>query len=412
MEPSEKGLLLFENMVCLQPMSVCRMAALFAWKPWFWRTGDGCRYPALDGIRAMEGLGWGEKPWEGKEKERKEREGREKERKEREGRGKGGRREKEEERGGREKKEEKKGRRREGRTEGKRRRKGEGRKGEREEKRKGRGKAGEGRREEGQRGEEERKGRGEEGQKEGGRIREERHRKMEAYHILIVEDDKDIRDGIEIYLRNQGYVVSQAADGIEGLGKIEAEEIHLAIVDIMMPRMDGITMMMKVREKGYDFPVIMLSAKSEEVDKIMGLNMGADDYVTKPFTTMELLARVNSHLRRYGKYLQALDGAQDNGKAYVIGGLELNEETVEVSVDGKPVKMTPLEFKILTLLMKNPGRVFSAEEIYERVWNEQAVNTDTIMVHVRKIREKIEVNPKEPKYLKVVWGVGYKIEKQ
>ncbi len=402
MEPSEKGLLLFENMVCLQPMSVCRMAALFAWKPWFWRTGDGCRYPALDGIRAMEGLGWGEKPWEGKEKERKEREGR----------GKGGRREKEEERGGRAKKEEKKGRRREGRTEGKRRRKGEGRKGEREEKRKGRGKAGEGRREEGQRGEEERKGRGEEGQKEGGRIREERHRKMEAYHILIVEDDKDIRDGIEIYLRNQGYVVSQAADGIEGLGKIEAEEIHLAIVDIMMPRMDGITMMMKVREKGYDFPVIMLSAKSEEVDKIMGLNMGADDYVTKPFTTMELLARVNSHLRRYGKYLQALDGAQDNGKAYVIGGLELNEETVEVSVDGKPVKMTPLEFKILTLLMKNPGRVFSAEEIYERVWNEQAVNTDTIMVHVRKIREKIEVNPKEPKYLKVVWGVGYKIEKQ
>ena len=235
---------------------------------------------------------------------------------------------------------------------------------------------------------------------------------MEGYHILIVEDDKDIRDGIEIYLKNQGYAVSQAADGIEGLKVMEQEKIHLAIVDIMMPRMDGITMMMKMREKGYDFPVIMLSAKSEEVDKIMGLNMGADDYVTKPFTTMELLARVNSHLRRYGRYLQAVEGQKENDKVHVIGGLELNEETVEVSVDGKPVKMTPLEFKILLLLMRNPGRVFSADEIYERVWNEQAVNTDTIMVHIRKIREEIEINPKEPKYLKVVWGVGYKIEKQ
>ena len=235
---------------------------------------------------------------------------------------------------------------------------------------------------------------------------------MEAYHILIVEDDKEIREGIEIYLKNQGYVVFQAADGIEGLERIEQEEIHLAIVDVMMPRMDGITMMMKVREKGYEFPVIMLSAKSEEVDKIMGLNMGADDYVTKPFTTMELLARVNSHLRRYEKFLQAVGDKKENEKIYIIGGLELNEETVEVFVDGKPVKLTPLEFKILLLLMKNPGRVFSAEEIYERVWNEQAINTDTIMVHVRKIREKIEINPKEPKYLKVVWGVGYKIDRQ
>ena len=235
---------------------------------------------------------------------------------------------------------------------------------------------------------------------------------MEPYRILIVEDDKEIREGIEIYLKNQGYQVVQAEDGIEGLQRIREQEIHLAIVDVMMPRMDGITMMMKVREQGCEFPVIMLSAKSEEVDKIMGLNMGADDYVTKPFTTMELLARVNSHLRRYGKFLQAMDSNRQNEKVHVIGGLELNEETVEVSVDGKPVKLTPLEFKILLLLMKNPGRVFSAEEIYERVWNEQAVNTDTIMVHVRKIREKIEINPKEPKYLKVVWGVGYKIEKQ
>lgn len=235
---------------------------------------------------------------------------------------------------------------------------------------------------------------------------------MDAFRILIVEDDKEIREGIEIYLRNQGYQVVQAADGTEGLEQIKKEEIHLAIVDIMMPRMDGITMMMKVRELGYDFPVIMLSAKSEEVDKIMGLNVGADDYVTKPFTTMELIARVNSHLRRYRKYLEVKDGKQNDDKVHIIGGLELNEDTVEVTVDGNPVKLTPLEFKILLLLMKNPGRVFSPEEIYERVWNEQAVNTETIMVHVRRIREKIEINPKEPKYLKVVWGVGYKIEKQ
>ena len=235
---------------------------------------------------------------------------------------------------------------------------------------------------------------------------------MSSYHILIVEDDKEIREGIEIYLKNQGYLVFQAADGVEGLEQIEKEEIHLAIVDVMMPRMDGITMVMQMRDKGYEFPVIMLSAKSEEVDKIMGLNMGADDYVTKPFTTMELLARVNSHLRRYSKFLEAVGEKKQNEKIHVIGGLELNEDTVEVFVDGKPVKMTPIEFKILMLLMKNPGRVFSAEEIYERVWNEQAINTDTIMVHVRKIREKIEINPREPKYLKVVWGVGYKIEKQ
>ena len=235
---------------------------------------------------------------------------------------------------------------------------------------------------------------------------------ISSYHILIVEDDKEIREGIEIYLKNQGYLVFQAADGVEGLEQIEKEEIHLAIVDVMMPRMDGIKMVMQMRDKGYEFPVIMLSAKSEEVDKIMGLNMGADDYVTKPFTTMELLARVNSHLRRYSKFLEAVGEKKQNEKIHVIGGLELNEDTVEVFVDGKPVKMTPIEFKILMLLMKNPGRVFSAEEIYERVWNEQAINTDTIMVHVRKIREKIEINPRDPKYLKVVWGVGYKIEKQ
>ena len=233
----------------------------------------------------------------------------------------------------------------------------------------------------------------------------------ETYHVLVVEDDEQIRDGIEIYLKSQGYEVSKAADGIEGLEKLKEKEVHLAIIDVMMPRMDGIHMVMRLR-KEYDFPVIMLSAKSEEVDKIMGLNMGADDYVTKPFQPLELLARVNSHLRRYKRFLEVTgQGNETPENVYRIGGIELNEDTKEVLVDGEPVKMTPMEFKILALLMRSPGRVFSAEEIYERVWNERAINTDTVMVHVRKIREKIEYNPKEPKYLKVVWGVGYKIEK-
>ncbi|MGN0422948.1 MAG: response regulator transcription factor [Lachnospiraceae bacterium] len=234
---------------------------------------------------------------------------------------------------------------------------------------------------------------------------------MKMNHVLIVEDDKEIREGVEIYLKSQGYEVYQAADGLEGLKVIESQEIHLAIVDVMMPRMDGIQMTIKLREK-YDFPVIFLSAKSEEVDKIMGLNMGADDYITKPFTPMELLARVNSQLRRYRRFMEKLDQKEKIENIHIIGGLELNEDTMEASIDGEPVKLTPTEYKILLLLMKNPGRIFSAEEIYERVWNERAVNTDTIMVHVRNIREKIEINPKEPKYLKVVWGVGYKIEKQ
>ncbi len=235
---------------------------------------------------------------------------------------------------------------------------------------------------------------------------------MEAERILLVEDDKEIREGVEIFLRSQGYQVFQAADGVEGLAILEKEEVQLAIVDVMMPRMDGITMVVKLREK-YDFPVIFLSAKSEEVDKILGLNMGADDYITKPFTPMELLARVNSQLRRYRRFMERLNRQQaDNPKIHRLGGLEVNEETVEVTVDDKPVKLTPIEYKILLLLLQSPGRVFPAEEIYERVWNERAVNTDTVMVHIRNIREKIEVNPKEPKYVKVVWGVGYKIEKQ
>lgn len=235
---------------------------------------------------------------------------------------------------------------------------------------------------------------------------------MEAERILLVEDDKEIREGVEIFLRSQGYQVFQAADGAEGLAILEKEEVQLAVVDVMMPRMDGITMVVKLREK-YDFPVIFLSAKSEEVDKILGLNMGADDYITKPFTPMELLARVNSQLRRYRRFTERLNQQQaDNPKLHRLGGLEVNEETVEVTVDDKPVRLTPIEYRILLLLLQSPGRVFPAEEIYERVWNERAVNTDTVMVHIRNIREKIEVNPKEPKYVKVVWGVGYKIEKQ
>ncbi len=235
--------------------------------------------------------------------------------------------------------------------------------------------------------------------------------KNEEFNILVVEDDREIRDGIEIFLKSQNYKVFKAADGVEGLSVMEQNEIHLAIVDIMMPRMDGVTMTMRLREK-YDFPVIMLSAKSEETDKVIGLNIGADDYVTKPFTPLELLARVNSQLRRYTKFLNKGGAVMQDERVYTIGGLELNEDTVEFFADGKPVKLTPIEFKILALLMKNPGRVFSAEEIYERVWNEKAINTDTIMVHVRNIRDKIEINPKDPKYLKVVWGVGYKMEKQ
>ncbi len=230
------------------------------------------------------------------------------------------------------------------------------------------------------------------------------------FHILIVEDDKEIRDGIEIFLKNQGYQVHKAADGIEGLEQTKKQEMHLAIVDIMMPRMDGITMTMRLREK-YDFPVIMLSAKSEEADKVMGLNIGADDYVTKPFAPLELLARVNSQLRRYTHFQNKKSVEEEEDNICIVGSLELNVETKEFFVDGELVKLTPIEFKILTLLMTHAGRVFSADEIYEKVWNEKAINTDTIMVHVRNIRDKIEIDPKKPKYLKVVWGIGYKIEK-
>lgn len=229
-------------------------------------------------------------------------------------------------------------------------------------------------------------------------------------NILVVEDEQEIAKAIEIYLKSQNYNVYIANNGQEGLEMIDKHEIHLAIVDIMMPIMDGIEMTMKLREK-YDFPVIFLSAKSEDIDKITGLNIGGDDYVTKPFVPMELLARVSSQLRRYHKYLDMLDKNQETSNKYIVGGLELDLDTKQVTVDGKLVKVTPIELKILELLMKKPGRVFSSEQIYEIVWNEAAINTETVMVHIRNLREKIEINPSNPQYLKVVWGVGYKIEK-
>ena len=226
--------------------------------------------------------------------------------------------------------------------------------------------------------------------------------------ILVCDDDKDIVEAIEIYLAQEGHHILKAYDGEQAIRVLQNNPVDLLIIDVMMPKLDGIRATLKIREKNA-LPIIILSAKSEDTDKILGLNVGADDYVTKPFTPMELMARVNSQLRRYRKFMERLAPREN---IHVIGGLEINEDTVEVSVDGELVRLTPIEYKILLLLAKNPGRVFSSEEIYERVWQEKAINTDTIMVHVRNIREKIELDPKNPKYLKVVWGVGYKIEKQ
>ncbi|MBS4024611.1 MAG: response regulator transcription factor [Clostridia bacterium] len=226
------------------------------------------------------------------------------------------------------------------------------------------------------------------------------------YNILVVDDEKEITDVIEIYLRNQNYNVFKAYDGEEALRIFAKEEIHLVLMDIMMPRLDGTSATIRLRAES-TVPLIMLSAKSEDMDKIWGLNIGADDYITKPFNPMELLARVNSNLRRYTSYTNA-PAVKEN--VIKIGGIELNDDSKEVLVDGEPAKVTSLEYKILYLLMRNPNRVFSIEEIYEKVWKEPAYNPDTVTVHIRRIREKIEINPKEPKYLKVVWGVGYKFE--
>ena len=231
------------------------------------------------------------------------------------------------------------------------------------------------------------------------------------YNILVVDDDKEIVESIEIFLRNEGYNVYKAYNGVEALDILVNKEVHLILMDIMMPKLDGIKATIKIREEK-NIPIILVSAKSEDMDKIMGLNIGADDYITKPFNLLELIARVKSNLRRYITLGTYNNENVNNKEVLISGGLELNTSTKEVKVDGQVVKVTPIEFKILNLLLANKGRVFSIDEIYEKVWNEESFNVEnTVAVHIRRIREKIEINPKEPRYLKVVWGVGYKIEK-
>ena len=228
-------------------------------------------------------------------------------------------------------------------------------------------------------------------------------------NILVCDDDREIVDAIEIYLSQDGYKIYTAYDGEQAIQILDKEDIHLLIMDIMMPRLDGIRATLKIREYS-SIPIIILSAKSEDTDKILGLNIGADDYICKPFNPLELVARVKSNLRRYTS-LGSLTG--ENKAIYQVGGLILNDDIKQVTVDDEPVKMTPIEYNILLLLMRNQGRVFSINQIYESIWNEDAIGADnTVAVHIRHIREKIEINPKEPRYLKVVWGVGYKIDKE
>jgi len=230
---------------------------------------------------------------------------------------------------------------------------------------------------------------------------------MDSCNILVCDDDRDIVNALEIYLKHDGYIVHKAYDGNSALKILEGDDIHLIILDIMMPGLDGLMTTVKVREKR-NTPIILLSAKSQDTDKIAGLNFGADDYVTKPFNPLELMARVKSQLRRYTQ----LGSMEQKSGQLKTGGLELDDELKEVKVDGEVIKLTPIEYRIIKLLMENIGKVFSMEEIYERVWNEPSFSVEnTVAVHVRRIREKLEINPKEPKYLKVVWGIGYKIEK-
>ncbi|MGL4913802.1 MAG: response regulator transcription factor [Romboutsia sp.] len=231
------------------------------------------------------------------------------------------------------------------------------------------------------------------------------------YNILVVDDDREIVESIEIFLRNEGFNIYKAYNGIEALDVLVNKDVHLILMDIMMPKLDGIKATIKIREDK-NIPIILVSAKSEDTDKIMGLNIGADDYITKPFNLLELIARVKSNLRRYVTLGTYNNENTNNDEILISGGLELNTATKEVKVDGQVVKVTPIEFKILNLLLSNKGRVFSIDEIYEKVWNEESFNVEnTVAVHIRRIREKIEINSKEPRYLKVVWGVGYKIEK-
>ncbi|SCJ98746.1 Transcriptional regulatory protein YycF [uncultured Eubacterium sp.] len=226
-------------------------------------------------------------------------------------------------------------------------------------------------------------------------------------NILVCDDDKEIAGAIEIYLRNEGYTVFKAFDGVEALNIARSQQVHLIIMDVMMPKMDGVQATMKIREEK-NIPIIMLSAKSEDYDKITGLNVGADDYITKPFNPLELIARVKSQLRRYVD----LGSMEKKSGVYKTGGLVIDDGEKTVTIDGEYVTVTPTEFGILKLLTENAGKVFSMEQIYENVWNEPAYNPEnTVAVHIRRIREKIEINPKNPKYLKVVWGIGYKIEK-
>jgi len=228
--------------------------------------------------------------------------------------------------------------------------------------------------------------------------------------ILICDDDKDIAAAISIYLQNEGYATLLAYNGRQAVSMLEENDIHLIIMDVMMPEMDGLRATMEIRRE-HNIPIIMLSAKSEDTDKILGLNMGADDYVTKPFNPLELIARVKSQLRRY-TMLGSQTVAEGEG-IYTVGGLSLDDKHKSVAVDGEEVHLTPLEYRILHLLIRNPGRVFSIDEIYERVWGDDSVNGgSTVTVHIRRIREKIEINPGEPKYIKVVWGLGYKIDKK
>ena len=229
------------------------------------------------------------------------------------------------------------------------------------------------------------------------------------YNVLVCDDDREIVEAIEIYLSQEGYKVLKACDGEEALKVLDREKVDLLIIDVMMPKLDGIRATLKIREKK-NMPIIILSAKSEDADKILGLNVGADDYMTKPFNPLELTARVKSQLRRYTQLGSTID--KSNQAVYAVGGLSIDDEQKEVTVDGEPVRLTPIEYNILLLLVKNQGKVFSIDQIYESIWNEDAIGVDnTVAVHIRHIREKIEINPKEPRYLKVVWGVGYKIEK-
>ena len=231
------------------------------------------------------------------------------------------------------------------------------------------------------------------------------------YNVLVCDDDKDIVEAISIYLETAGYGVVKAYDGFEALDKLKKEDIHLVIIDIMMPNMDGIMATRKIREIS-QVPVIFLSAKSEDADKILGLDIGADDYVTKPFNPLELVARVKSQIRRYTQLGSITETVSDDDIVIVNGGLVINDSAKSVTVDGDEVKLTPIEYNILKYLTENRGRVFNTNQIYEAVWDEDAVGSDNIIaVHIRHIREKIEINPKEPRYLKVVWGQGYKVEK-